>query len=71
MKAQTYESIERRMKIRQTVFRGVLLVLLVVVCIAISWFITDMGYDPIEHEGSLTPRQSVPALHELPLAPRA
>lgn len=64
MKNLTYESIERRNRIRRNLFRSVLLVLLVAACIAIGWFITTLGYDPL-YESSL------PALHAPPGAPAA
>lgn len=73
MKNLTYESIERRNRIRRNLFRSVLLVLLVAVCIAIGWFITTLGYDPLYESGvHHTPalRSAPTTTHALALAPR-
>lgn len=67
MKNLTYETIERRNRIRRTLFRSVLLALLLVACIAIAWFITSLGYEPLYESGV----HHTPALRGGPTTPHA
>jgi hypothetical protein len=67
MKNLTYESIERRNRIRRNLFRSMLLALLVAACIAIGWFITTLGYEPLYESGV----HHTPALQGAPATPHA